>query len=287
MDSVPYFWYNVLMYLHLKTDRPLRAMSIGMLVLVLFVAVLTQVPVAAMGGPDSSEYASHVLEERLHDLRTEQIVRSRREEILRTQLAAFDDVDVLTDEMRVARDELLELLLDRYRAEDEIAASLRELWDAQDYAQRASRKPSRSEKNVVFAWPVEPTLGVSAHFDDPGYRARFGFAHRAIDIPVNQDSVVRSIADGVVENISDQGMGFNSIVIRHDGGYSSLYGHVTEFLVAEGDEVSLGDPIARSGGMPGTKGAGNITTGPHVHLEMLKEGEHIDPLLKLPEDERV
>ncbi len=282
MVSLADFWYTVLMYLNLKTDRPLRAMSIGMLALVLLVAVLSQVPVAAMGGPDASQYTTRVLEERLHDLRTEQIVRSRREEILRAQLAAFDEVDVLTDEMRAARDELLELLLDRYRAEDEIAASLRELWDAQDYAQRASKRPSRGSEHVVFDWPVEPALGVSARFDDPGYRARFGFDHRAIDIPVMQGSVVRSIADGVVEKISDQGMGFNSIVIRHGGGYSSLYGHVTEFLVEEGAEVAMGEAIAKSGGMPGTPGAGKITTGAHMHLELHKDGEPEDALKYLP-----
>lgn len=268
------------MYLNLKTDRPGALLLLGASVVAAAWTWAVSVGAQPVGGQAPSTQNARELEGRLHDLRAEQIVRARREEILRAQLRALDEAEP-TDELRAVRDELLALLLDGRRAEEEIAASLRELWDAQGYAQRASRRPHGNAR-VTFDWPVEPALGVSAQFDDPGYRARFGFPHRAIDIPVNQGSVVVSVADGVVEKVSDQGYGFNSIVIRHGGGYASLYGHVTEFLVAEGDEVDMGDPIARSGGMPGTKGAGKITTGPHVHLEMLRDGEHVDPLPLLP-----
>lgn len=270
------------MYLNLKTDRPDVLATLLASVVVSVCAWAVGVDAAPIGGEGPS-VGARAIEDRLHELRTEQIVLSRREEILRASLAALDDAEP-TDELRVTRERLLALLLDRRRAEEEIAASLRELWDAQGYAERASRA-SRSRERVTFDWPVEPALGISARFDDPGYRARFGFSHRAIDIPVAQGSVVRSVADGVVEKISDKGMGFNSIVVRHGDGYATLYGHVSEFLVQEGDEVSMGDPIARSGGTPGTPGAGAVTTGAHLHLELLKDGEHVDPLSVLPERE--
>ncbi len=269
------------MYLNLKTERPMRVVLTGIAAVAVVFAWAMNVDALAMGGEWPVSPASRVLEERLLELRTEQTVRSRREEILRAQLAALDHAQEESDEYRAVRDDLLALLLDERRAEEEIATSLRELWSAQGYAERASRRLN-DHSAVAFEWPVEPGLGISAHFDDPGYRARFGFAHRAIDIPVNQDSIVRSVADGVVEKVSDQGYGFNSIVIRHRGGYASLYGHVSEFLVAEGDDVEAGEAIARSGGMPGTKGAGRITTGPHLHLELLHDGTHIDPLSLLP-----
>ena len=281
MDSGANFRYNDLMYLNIKTDKPVLLALWGISAAAAVCAWGLTVNASAVGGQEPSA-GSHAIEERLRDLRSEQMIRSRREEILRAQLAAIDDVDELTDDLRATRDELSELLLDRRRAENEIAASLRELWDAQGYAQRASGA-SHGRTRVSFEWPVEPALGISAHFDDAGYRARFGFLHKAIDIPVNQNSIVYSVADGTVEKISDQGMGFNSIVIRHDGGYATLYGHVTEFLVAEGDDVSMGDAVAKSGGMPGTKGAGRMTTGPHLHLEMFKDGEAVDPLPLLPQ----
>lgn len=275
------------MYLNLTTDRPGRLVAgVALCICAVFTWGLT-VSVPAVGGEEpSAPQDVRMTEERLYDLRAEQVVRARRVEILRAQVSALneaiDDADAETAvDLRSARQELLALLLDGRKAEEEIAASLRQLWEAQGYAQRASQRSS-GIGHVDFEWPVEPALGISATFDDPGYRARFGFPHNAIDIPIDQGSVVQSAADGVVETVSDQGMGFNSIIIRHADGYATLYGHVTTFLVAEGDVVHAGDAIALSGGMPGTAGAGRITTGPHLHFEVLKDGVHVDPLPLLP-----
>lgn len=270
------------MYLNLKTHNPGRIAAAGLLAVGAIVFWAVHAQVGAVGGDDASTQETNVraVEERMYDLRAEQAVLARRGEILRAQLDALADVS--SDEFRATRDELLALILDRKKAESEIAASFRQLWDAQGTAERASRAPSQDGRTPLFDWPVEPILGISAHFDDPGYRARFGFAHQAIDIPVNQGSTVRAAAEGVVEKISDQGLGFNSIVIRHRGGYATLYGHVSTFLVAEGDRVRMGDAIAESGGMPGTAGAGRLTTGPHLHLELLHDGTHVDPLMMLP-----
>lgn len=279
------------MYLNFATRRPGGVvLCIGLMTLGACAWSLS-LRASAVGGEQPRARGTHQLESRLQTLRSEQVIRARRTDILREQLTvletAIDDPHgAAPDELRAVRDALLALLLDERAAEQEIAASVRELWDAQGYAERASRRP-HGEARVSFDWPVEPLLGISAHYDDAAYRARFGFAHKAIDIPVDQGSIVRSVADGVVEKVSDQGLGFNSLVIRHAGGYASLYGHVTEFLVKVGDEVSKGDAIARSGGMPGSPGAGRMTTGPHLHLEMFRNGGHVDPLPLFPERETV
>lgn len=278
------------MYLNLKTPKLDLTLMLAACAVAGFAWSMTMRAQAPVGGDEPGRDA-RVIENRMYDLRAEQIVRSRREEILRANLsaveAALDESDPASiEQLRATRDELLELLLDGRRAEEEIASSFRELWNAQGYAERASRA-SHGHERVSFDWPVEPELGISAHFDDPAYRARFGFSHNAIDIPVAQGSVVHSVADGVVEKVTDQGLGFNSIVVRHKGGYSSMYGHVSKFLVSEGDEVSMGDAIALSGGIPGTPGAGRMTTGAHLHLEMFKDGEHVDPLPLLPKRDTV
>ena len=83
-------------------------------------------------------------------------------------------------------------------------------------------------------------------------------------------------------SVNDHGLGFNSIVLKHDGGFATLYGHVSKFLVKEGDVIRSGDPIALSGGEPGTPGAGHLTTGPHLHFQLLKNGQPVDPLDYLP-----
>lgn len=58
----------------------------------------------------------------------------------------------------------------------------------------------------------------------------------------------------------------------------SMYCHLSEFKVSQGQEVSQGQVIALSGGEPGTPGAG-VSTGPHLHFGMQLNGEWVDPLL--------
>lgn len=71
-------------------------------------------------------------------------------------------------------------------------------------------------------------------------------------------------------------------MIAHEGGFMTLYGHVSAFKVGQGQKVHTGDIIALSGATPGTKGAGFMTTGPHLHFEILKNQKRVDPLYYLP-----
>ena len=128
----------------------------------------------------------------------------------------------------------------------------------------------------LFSWPVQGPI--TAGYLDPDYLKVFTIPHRAIDIAVPQGTVVHSIADGVVFAVRDGGKtGYSYVLIGHRHRYASLYGHVSKFLVSKGDVVSMGQSIALSGGTPGTHGAGHMTTGAHVHLELTKNGEHVDP----------
>lgn len=133
-----------------------------------------------------------------------------------------------------------------------------------------------------FIWPVDPDRGISAYFRDPGYVGVFGVQHNAVDIPEYQGSPVRAVADGVVYTARDNGYGYNYIILAHAGGFMTIYGHVTTILVDEGQTVTQGSIIALSGGMPGTLGAGYMTTGPHLHFEVRLNGLYVDPLEYLP-----
>lgn len=136
----------------------------------------------------------------------------------------------------------------------------------------------QEDKNATLQWPVKPSRGISAYFHDGAYQVHFGVAHQAIDIPIGQGSDVHAPADGIVYRTKDNGMGYSYIILSHKNKIMTVYGHISSILVKEGQFIHSGDIIGLSGAMPGTKGAGYMTTGPHLHFEVLKNGEHVDPL---------
>lgn len=133
-----------------------------------------------------------------------------------------------------------------------------------------------------FNWPVQPARGISAYFRDPSYVGVFGVRHNAVDIPTYQGTAVHAANDGVVYKAKDNGYGYSYIILAHAGGFQTVYGHISSILVEEGQAVVAGSIIGLSGGMPGTKGAGYMTTGPHLHFEMLLNGMWVDALYYLP-----
>jgi len=241
------------------------------------------------GGQDQTARAFAIRDAELHArrIRAEQAVLERREEILRYELNVLSVESAsytgrtsarMEQELTEAEQHLKNLLQDSSAAEDRLHATLKQMWEAEGmYPHLAS--------GVVGAiraiWPVEPELGISAYFLDAAYEKRFGLPHHAIDIPAAQGSDVRAAVDGTVDRVIDNGLGYSYIIVNHDG-FATLYGHVSASYVEEGQTVRRGEVIAASGGMPGTRGAGALTTGPHLHFEVIKDGEPVDPLTALP-----
>ena len=62
----------------------------------------------------------------------------------------------------------------------------------------------------------------------------------------------------------------NNIIIKHDETYKTRYAHLSEMKVKAGAKVNKGDIIGYSGNT-------GLSTGPHLHYEVIKDGENVDP----------
>ena len=107
-----------------------------------------------------------------------------------------------------------------------------------------------------------------------GYRPRRRRAHYGLDIKVNVGDTIRSAFDGKVRIVKNQGRrGYGKyIVIRHDNGLETVYGHLSKQLVEQDQLVRAGDVI----GLGGNTGR---STGSHLHFETRFLGVAINPAL--------
>ena len=98
--------------------------------------------------------------------------------------------------------------------------------------------------------------------------------HNGVDLAAEAGTEVLAAADGVVyTTYTDDIMG-TTVVIRHDGGYTTQYASLSEEIqVSVGDEVSLGQVI----GTVGETALVETAMGPHVHFSVLKDDASMDP----------
>jgi murein DD-endopeptidase MepM/ murein hydrolase activator NlpD len=127
---------------------------------------------------------------------------------------------------------------------------------------------------MMLQWPL-PATGVTSPF---GGRAdpiegdeRF---HYGIDLEAQYGQVVRAAAGGRVTTVGwNHGHG-RQITIVHNGSFVTGYSHLSQTLVYEGQIVEAGEAL----GLVGTSGR---STGPHLHFEVVRYGQHVDPMAVL------
>jgi murein DD-endopeptidase MepM/ murein hydrolase activator NlpD len=105
---------------------------------------------------------------------------------------------------------------------------------------------------------------------DPVYKVpKF---HAGLDFTAPTGTEIYASGDGVVELVEFNYGGYgNQVIINHGYGYKTRYGHMSKFAVRQGQKIKRGEKV-------GYVGSTGKSTGPHLHYEVLKNNEAINPI---------
>ena len=150
------------------------------------------------------------------------------------------------------------------------AGDLYEEWDNDLTHYNGSTIPDETTIDLRgFCMPT-PSRVITSNFG-----ARWGRQHKGLDIKVYIGDTIRAAFSGKVRIVKNEGArkGYGKyIVIRHNNGLETIYGHLSKWLVEENQEVRAGDPIALGGNT-------GKSTGSHLHFETRLCGVALNPAL--------
>lgn len=163
----------------------------------------------------------------------------------------------------------LERRIHKDRAHEEILAKQEAKLEADILAAQVGRAvAARGVSTAGYIWPLNGNI-------TSYYGPRWGRMHTGIDIDgTSGQPIVASKAGRVIVASYYGGYG-NAVVIDHGGGVTTLYGHMSDFNVSNGQSVSQGAVI-------GYVGCTGSCTGDHLHFEVRVNGSPQDPLNYLP-----
>ncbi len=124
-----------------------------------------------------------------------------------------------------------------------------------------------AEATEPDAWPLTQRGFITrGHLTDPAP------GHPGLDIAIAEGAYIRAAGAGRILEAADDSVYGRFVRIQHSDGYETMYGHASEVFVQPGDLVERHEVIALTGST-------GRSTAPHLHFEVRKDGEPIDPRL--------
>lgn len=142
------------------------------------------------------------------------------------------------------------------------------------------KKDGVPTQTLSFVWPVEGKPRVASFFGwrKKGERKKGERMHEGLDLGGRHgDNIYTSCNGKVVDVAFVKGYG-KTVVVYHGGGWSSLYAHLSKYKVKRGQELKAGEVL----GLMGRTGRAQAN---HLHFEIRKGSDPLDPLLFLPSRE--
>lgn len=149
------------------------------------------------------------------------------------------------------------------------------IWEKEIKDSESKLKKLQSTGQYVggkLQWPVPGYSRISSPYGNRIHpilkTQRF---HSGIDVPAPTGTSIVAAGQGKVVYSGDMGGYGKTIVIDHGGGIMTLYAHNSRLLLSVGDSVTRGQKVALAGST-------GLSTGPHLHFEVRKDGKYVDPI---------
>lgn len=212
--------------------------------------------------------------------------KARQEEVARKK-AELEEQKRLIDQERNNINQRRATIASRSGERRELLAKLEIEKKEYERQQNKLQKDSENLRREILAWEMKnkkgffgtgkflwPTPSSTYITDEFGWRIHPIFKtrrfHEGMDIGASMGANVLAADDGEVIFSGVYGGYGNTIILSHGGGISTQYSHLSKILVGEGKKVLKGDKI-------GLVGSTGISTGPHLHFGVIKDGQVVNP----------
>lgn len=137
-----------------------------------------------------------------------------------------------------------------------------------------------NDSKIQLSWPVKGDILKAFSVDNLLYSSTLQewTVHNGIDIKADKTSIVCAVADGTVKSIKNDPRYGLTVIIEHDNGFKSVYSNLlTSEFVVEGEKVKKDQTI----GTVGNSANFEVADESHLHFELLKDNEYVDPMMYL------
>lgn len=199
------------------------------------------------------------------------------QELMDQLLAKGEEYERILAEGHERQDALLDEIA---KKEQEYTAAIEEeeylLWLATQEANASAPLGGNTDENGIYwAMPVE-YRGNIGPFNPNRLHPVLGYVrpHKGVDLSAPAGTPIYASRSGIVTVASTGEETGNYVYINHGDGYSTGYLHMTYYVVTAGQRVTMGQVI-------GYVGSTGLSTGPHLHFAVVKDGTYVNPALYL------
>ena len=208
------------------------------------------------------------------DKQTEQEELQREYEVLREESTRLiEELEGKLAEQQRSAQELAELAAELERQEKQLETEAYNLLKQIEELERQElMRNAGVNATGTYLWPSADSYYVTSLFGTRYHPIlHYWRTHYGIDIGASYDTKIYASDGGIVVTSESSYSYGNYVMIAHGNGRYTLYAHMNKRLVSVDDVVKQGDVI-------GLVGSTGYSTGPHIHFEIIENGERVDPL---------